>query len=171
MTGAVLALFMGMVAECLVRVYRFNQQGTEKLGNMRAATVFLDRFGREMRSADKLYAPDPALPPVSNFDAVNPATQSWVFRTRTAQGLEVVGYRVEGQDKTVLRILYAPDYDPADPASQVAVQTRKVAFGCETLKLRQIDPALTNGVLFVGADLQLTTELLPLSTEVRVRSL
>lgn len=171
MTGAILALFMGMVCECLVRMHKAHQTSSIKLNNLRAASLGLDRLVRELRCSDKLYLPDPTAPPMSTFNAFDASGSPVVFRYHVAGGPAVVGYRRQASEQTLYRYVYRPDFDPADATRQVVLETRKVAEAGELFQILRIDPNTTNGVPFLRADLKLTTELQTMSVEVRVRSL
>lgn len=171
MTGAILALFMTMVSECLVRMHKAHQSSAIKLNNLRAASMTLDRLVRELRSSDKLYLPDPNLPPLSTFGPFDATNSPMVFRYHVAGGPAVVGYRRQAPENTIYRYLYRPDFDPLDATRQVVLETRKVAEAGELFQILRIDPNTTNGVPFLRADLKLTTEQQTMSSEVRVRSL
>lgn len=169
MTCAVLALFITMVTELFVTAYRSHIQSSQKLANLRSASITLDRISRQMAACDRLYYPDPALPPMSVLGSSFSATAApFVFRCNTATGPKVFGYRLDASNKTIKELIYKNDFDPADPSKQTVTAHKDLSPGEEELKLTHIQ---VNSIDFVTVSLKLKAEVHAMSMDIRVRSL
>ena len=170
MTGAILALFMAMVAEALVRMHKAHNLTSQKLTNLRAASTMMENLGRELRSCDGFYHPDPTTV-LATYHPIDLSSTPVVFRYNVSTGYRVVGYKLDATRGKVTRMVYAQDYDPTVVASQVVQSHRDFLEDAEHLNLSQIDENNTNGLFFVHYELKLTTERDFLSSDVRVRGL
>lgn len=167
MTGAILALFMAVVCECLVRMHKSHIDSSRKLTSLRSASMALDRLGRELQCSDQIYQPDAAT--IATYLPDSVAAHPFVFRYNVASGQKVVGYRIDTNTKILQRLIYRGDFDPT--GTQVVLETRNVAENVENMWVNQIDPMDTNGVSFLNVDLKISTESQKLHSEVRVMSL
>jgi hypothetical protein len=170
MTGAILALFMAMVCECLVRVHKSHIATSRKLTNLRAASTLMDRMGRELRCCDQVYYPDPNAV-LAAYTPVALSATPLVFRYHVASGYTVVGYKLDAAAQKVERMVYAQDYDPAVIASQTVLSSRKFLETAESLNVTQLDVANTNGLFYLHLELKLALEHEALSSEVKARGL
>lgn len=169
MTCAVLSLFITMVTQLFVTAYRSHVQSSLKLTNLRAASVTMDRLTRQLGSCDKLYTPDPTLPPMSVLGSPYSATGApFVFRCNSASGPKVFGYRLDTQTDVVKELIYKDDFDPTDPSKQTVTSSKDLSPGQGELKLTHIQ---VNSIDFVTVTLKLKAEAEAMSLDVRVRSL
>lgn len=169
MACAVLSLFITMVCQLFVSAYRSHVQTSEKMGNLRAASVTIDRIARQMGSCDKLYYPDPAVPPISVLGSAYSATSApFVFRCNTSTGPKVFGYRLDTGKSVIKELIYKDDFDPADPSKQTVTSSKDLSPGEGELKLTHIQ---VNSIDFVTVSLKLKAEAQAMSMDVRVRSL
>ena len=170
MTGAILALFMGMVCECLVRMHKGHQETSRKLTSLRSASTLMDRLSRELRCSDLVYVPDPTTV-LATYNPVGLTAAPLVFRYHVASGYSVVGYRLDTNQQKVVRSVYGQDFDPLVTTTHSVLASRKFLEGAETLTVSQLDVNSTNGLLFLHLELKLASEREPLASEVRVRGL
>lgn len=169
MTCAVLSLFITMVTQLFVTAYKSHIQSTQKLNNLRSASVTLDRITRQMAACDQLYYPDPSTPPISVLGSAYAAkTAPFVFRCNTPSGPKVFGYRLDTGTSTIKELIYKDDFDPADPTKQTVTSHKDLSPGEEELKLTHIQ---VNSIDFVTVTLKLKAEAQAMSMDIRVRSL
>lgn len=169
MTCAVLALFITMVTQLFVTAYKSHVQSSQKLANLRSASIALDRISRQMSACDQLYHPDPSLPPISVLgSAFTAKTSPFVFRCNTATGPKVFGYQLNVNNNTITELIYQNDYDPADPSKQTITSRKDLSPGEEEFKLTHIQ---VNSIDFVTVTLKLKAEPNAMSMDIRVRSL
>ncbi len=169
MSCAVLSLFITLVSQLFVTAYRSHVLTSQKMANLRSASVTLDRISRQMGSCDRLYYPDPSIPPISVLGTSFSATSSpFVFRVNTSTGPKVFGYRLDTTKDVITELVYKNDYDPVNPSKQTVTSSKDLSPGEGELKLTHIQ---VNSIDFVTVTLKLKAEAQAMSMDIRVRSL
>lgn len=157
--AALFLLALTVVGQLAIMGMRSKVTGEDKNMAFRMGTNALDQLNRDLTHCEEIYFP-------TNLSTAHPGTAdaTLVLRTESSRSgaprPAVVGYSLDSKTRSLNRVFYEPDFNPANPGSQkVAVgdSVKTEAKWVDDFTVSALSPADHYGVRMVDSELRIST--------------
>jgi hypothetical protein len=133
----VFLVFMTAVVGLFITAVRSFRFGEERVKVISDARIGLDRISHDLKRAKFVIYPDETVLRSDGSSVV--VFSSLENRSAGEVNTNILGYSWDSASQKILFLLYAPEFDPEDPATQKLLQTRVTAGNIEYLNFKQDD--------------------------------